>query len=830
VAASADGSVSIYDEQPSAGTTLDPDQTQSFSLSIDWSTASEADYASVSVNENEWGEIDKRVSLSGTSGTEDIQLSETIDGSWDQATLSVSVYEEGSSAAADSATVTYGINDGTSDNNDSPVADISCADTYLTTQDTLICDADDSYDSDGSIQEYTWTFQGETYRGTDIDVSDLEAGAYDLKLVVEDDDSATHSTKTAITIEEANEAPTAEIDCGTSTVNVGETVSCDADGSSDPDGFIDVYSWSASESQSDSGERAEFRFDSPGTKNIDLSVTDDGGRSDSASTMVEVVNDRPTAKIYCSETSVSTEETVSCDASGSADSDGSIEDVEWTLASSNELIGVGTTLNHQFSTAGTYTVEVTVSDEYGKADTATMDVTVENPNQLPTAEIDCETQSIVAGESPECSAAGSSDPDGTIDRYIWEDGSGSSIGNGQSLRYTFTEPGTQTVSLTVVDNNGGVDSVSQTIRVQQPNRAPVPDIECESATVEVGESVRCSARGSEDPDGSISSYQWDIQGASTQTGSIMTSQFATSGEYRVQVTVVDSDGDSKSTSQTITVRSAPSPQIQTTVTNPSVQQSFELRAQADSQVQQYQWDLDGDGRFEETGRAVSTRFAESGSHQIRVKATGPDGLSETSSTVVNVQNSANFQLFSDTSQVQEGETVVLQLSANNKVNDRDMEVSLEFDLPSSGVSVVSVAGTQPSSPKSTDFFTVTPGDDRSINIRLQINDPGEYDIGGTAVYYYGEEDARREAQLSTVQIDSSESVNIDDSSASSNSGSSSAGGEGGVQDGDDSGEADEDIESLGTPNEQVTEGTGDGFGIIPVMIAIAVFCMRAIRE
>jgi PKD repeat protein len=63
-------------------------------------------------------------------------------------------------------------------------------------------------------------------------------------------------------------------------------------------------------------------------------------------------------------------ETITFDASGSSDSDGTVETYSWDFGdgSTNDVSGNG--INHSYSTAGEYTVELTVTDNDGDLSTA----------------------------------------------------------------------------------------------------------------------------------------------------------------------------------------------------------------------------------------------------------------------------------------------------------------------------------------------------------------------------------------------------------------------------------------------------------------------------
>ena len=66
-----------------------------------------------------------------------------------------------------------------------------------------------------------------------------------------------------------------------------------------------------------------------------------------------------------------------------------------------------------------------------------------------------------------CDASASSDPDGTIVKYEWSFGDGST-GSGESTSHTYTANGEYTVSLQVTDDEGKTASVSEAVTVLPP--------------------------------------------------------------------------------------------------------------------------------------------------------------------------------------------------------------------------------------------------------------------------------------------------------------------------------------------------------------------------
>lgn len=89
-------------------------------------------------------------------------------------------------------------------------------------------------------------------------------------------------------------------------------------------------------------------------------------------------NTAPSASFTASPTSPAPGESVMFDASGSADADGSISSYEWDFTGNGTIDASGQTVTHTFSSEGSHTVELTVTDDADATDTTTADVIVGN--------------------------------------------------------------------------------------------------------------------------------------------------------------------------------------------------------------------------------------------------------------------------------------------------------------------------------------------------------------------------------------------------------------------------------------------------------------------
>ena len=174
-------------------------------------------------------------------------------------------------------------------------------------------------------------------------------------------------------------------------------------------------------------------------------------------------NESPMAAFTASPSSVAPDDTVTFEASGSSDSDGSIESYEWAFGDGSSA--TGQSVDHSYDSAGEYDVTLTVTDDDGATATNTQTITVEDEEEPPTASFTASSTSVAPGDAVTFDASASSDPDGSIESYEWTFGDGSSA-TGQSVDHSYDSAGEYDVTLTVTDDDGAPATNTQTITVE----------------------------------------------------------------------------------------------------------------------------------------------------------------------------------------------------------------------------------------------------------------------------------------------------------------------------------------------------------------------------
>ena len=175
----------------------------------------------------------------------------------------------------------------------SPIASFTCTPSSGHSPLTVSFDASASYDPDGSIVSYQWTF-GDGTNGTGVTISHTYTTTinrtYSVTLTVTDDNGAqaTDTHTVSVTPPPPNSPPVASF---TRTPSSGEAplrVLFNASGSYDPDGSITSYVWDFGDGGSGSGVTTTHTYTSAGTYTARLTVTDNDGGIDTVTHSITV--------------------------------------------------------------------------------------------------------------------------------------------------------------------------------------------------------------------------------------------------------------------------------------------------------------------------------------------------------------------------------------------------------------------------------------------------------------------------------------------------------------------------------------------------------------
>ncbi len=282
-----------------------------------------------------------------------------------------------------------------------------------------------------------------------------------------------------ITVNAVNDPPVSDPN-GFYIGTVGSDVSFDGSGSSDIDGTIVSYNWNFGDDSTGTGVNPTYAYTESGIFTVTLTVTDDGGATDTATTTA-VISDVPNNRPLAVDDAYTTDEDTSLNVAApgllanDTDADGDPLNAILTADVSNGTLVFNS--DGSFSYApnsnffGTDTFTYVASDGMEDSSIATVSITVNAVNDTPVSDPNGPYMGT-AGSPVSFDGSGSSDEDGTIASYAWDFGDGSN-GTGVNPTHAFAGPGLFTVTLTVTDDGGATDTATTTADISdEPNTMP----------------------------------------------------------------------------------------------------------------------------------------------------------------------------------------------------------------------------------------------------------------------------------------------------------------------------------------------------------------------
>jgi YD repeat-containing protein len=599
-------------------------------------------------------------------------------------------------------------------------------------------DAAASSDPDGAIQKYEWDLDGngsfETGTGSTATAARSYATAGDVTVGLRVTDDAGETTATSRTISVYGTLPTASFTATPNPVTSDDQVAFDASGSSDPEGPIAKYEWDLDGNgsyETDTGPTsgATRAYAAKGPVTVGLRVTDGDGATATTTVGLLVQNRAPTASFAATPNPAQTLSQVVFDASASTDVDGAIAKYEWDLDGSGTYeTDTGTTPSaaRSFAVAGDYEIGLRVTDDDGAASATARTVTVQN--RAPAASFTATPNPVPTGTAVGFDASASSDPDGTVTHYEWDlDGNGSyetDTGATASASSTYAVAANVTIGLRVSDDLGATATTTRAVTVQ--NRAPSASFTATPNPVPTGTEVNFDAAGSTDPDGTVSKYEWDLDGNGsyeTDSGTTATTSksYAGASTPTIGLRVTDELGATATTTRVLTVQNrlptasftlAPNP----VVSGNSVSFNGSGSTDPDGTIAKYEWDFDGNGSYETSTGATATAskaFPIAGSVTVGLRVTDSNGGTETTTRSLTVSNRAPTASFTATPTTAPTGTAVTFNGAAS--TDPDGTVAkYEWDLDGNG-SYETDTGTTATASKA----FATPG---TVTVGLRVTD------------------------------------------------------------------------------------------------------------
>ena len=455
-------------------------------------------------------------------------------------------------------------------------------------------------------------------------------------------------------------------------VCTGQLVWLDATGSYDLDGRVVRYHWDPYRSgvrhEDDilecfplaaSVPRIPLLYDSEGVYAVRVCVEDDdGNRAISDPRLLLVVDRPPSADLEASPVSTETGGLVTLNAAASEDQDGRIVRYSWDPygVGSFPLVTTGPRLPFLYPCDGAFAARVCVEDDHGNrsiSDSVLIDVRNRPPSvRLAATATDYDTGEVSDSDGYSFAtrtltdvtfdASSSCDVDGRIVWYRWDlDGDGAfQLQTASSkVAWRYEANGEYRVRVLDVDDDNGQATAELTVVVR--NRLPLPVLEVQPPESFRGETVTFDACCSEDPDGVIVSYLWDLDGDGSheaQTSSCrVTRSYAVTGDFSVSVNAVDDDGEA-GTSVTETVKIGnhlPAAEICAVSENPTDGADVRFGAcgvDEDGSVEGWEWSFGHDSESSSV-QSPSHRYPDDGRYTVTLRVRDNDGAWSSPDTI-----------------------------------------------------------------------------------------------------------------------------------------------------------------------------------------------------
>ncbi len=307
-------------------------------------------------------------------------------------------------------------------------------------------------------------------------------------------------------------------------------------------------------------------------------------------------------------------------------SSGSITGYAWDFNNDGTTDSTAQSPSHQYSTAGTYTVKLTVTGPGGSDDeTKTNYISVSSPPAAPVAVF---SGTPLTGNAP-LTVQFTDASTGSITGYAWDfNNDGTTDSTSQSPSYEYTTAGTYTVKLTVT-GPGGSDEETKTGYITANAVIPAP-VAAFSGTPQSG-NAPLTVQFTDASTGSITGYAWDFNndGTTDSTAQSPSYQYTTAGTYTVKLTVTGPGGsDDETRTNYITVNEvipAPVAVFSGTPLTGNAPLTVQFTDASTGSITGYAWDFNNDGTTDSTAQSPSYQYTAAGTYTVKLTVTGPVG-------------------------------------------------------------------------------------------------------------------------------------------------------------------------------------------------------------
>jgi len=426
---------------------------------------------------------------------------------------------------------------------------------------TVSFDGRSSYNPDGKISEYLWTFRSpgsdtsETLTGPEVSRTYSSPGVYSVSLEVSDGSHAENNRDKDRVMIRINHQPEPRVKI---TDGSGENIShsepltpnptsqtgiatCkralrfDGSASADPDGDSLSYLWDFGDgSPRKAGTRVIHTYKESGTYPVILTVADgtDVENSENTAAATVIINKAPVADAG-DDLTVCAGDVVLFSGGGSYDPESGLLKYRWNFGDGTGAEGLNPT--RVFKKSGTYQITLTVEDDSGLECNTASDQTVVRVIEAPVADAGSD-MTVCANTQVLFDGSQSWDVDGVVNSFLWDFGDGV-LGGGAKPTHVYAEPGIYPVKLVITGDPAGscddTNTAELSVTVQESPESSFKG----PSVVSVGDIAAFDGSASKSNSGKIVSWDWDFGDGHSATGMTADHAYSKSGQYAVKLTI-----------------------------------------------------------------------------------------------------------------------------------------------------------------------------------------------------------------------------------------------------------------------------------------------------
>jgi len=510
-----------------------------------------------------------------------------------------------------------------------------------------------SFSENSKIIKYTVSssIDGELHSGVNSKLyTKLSLGKHTLTLNITAKNGLTDSTTLEVEVKSFD--PISKITTWKDSYQKGSIIDISGKNSKDIDGYISKYIFTSSiDGELYSGTKTSIqKYLSVGIHEINLTVIDNESNENTSSVQIEILNEKPIAKLNLSKYRADKGDLIYLKAKDSSDKDGEIVNYKFVSSKDGELYsGDKNSFNIDSLSGKTHIITLTVTDDNGAESNISKEIQIYN--ELPKADLTILSNSYSQHSEINLDGSNSKDNDGKIDNFSFSSLKDGKLYSGKDKSFSISNlsAGIHLIQLTVTDNDGDTDSKTKSITIIK-NGLPIPKLAIEDKEYLLNDMVYLDGRDSTDEDGvrDIVNYKF----TSSKDGKLYagTNQYLYTnnlsiGTHTITLTVTDKLGLSREVTKNVTVGNNP-PKAELSITQSRyfsgerIYISGKKSDDNDGTIKTYKFESSKDGVLNSSSSFYTSKLSV-GTHTIKLTVTDNLGLTgSTERTIVIEQNYA----------------------------------------------------------------------------------------------------------------------------------------------------------------------------------------------